>query len=209
MAKRFYAVRLMQIVSVAGSLLMLPGCATTEFTTYYGMFEAENSAGEWRQFRLHWQTIHTEGWGGDSDRVLPVVLEAQCSHRKLHFYDQSFPRSRYCSDGAIGIHYCGSAEQDVSSRGEDIQSGQVCASLTDKFGATRIDALSGDVVLNMRCRPKELALQTPEKKINTDYLLTSEIPYVVAIKQVKGGGLVVDNYLPELFNHSSVCDPDQ
>ena len=78
------------------SLLALNGCATTEYTTYYAMFEAENSAGDWRQFRLHWQTVHREGWGGDSENVLPVVLEAQCSHRKLYFYDQSFHRNRQC-----------------------------------------------------------------------------------------------------------------
>lgn len=189
------------------SLLTLNGCATTEYTTYYALFESENSAGDWRQFRLHWQTVHREGWGGDSDSVLPVVLEAQCSHRKLYFYDQSFSRNRQCGD-TPGIHYCGKADQDVNPRGEPIESGRVCASLTDKHGATMIRDLSGDVTLNVRCRPSVLERQGLEEKENLDYLLTSEQPYKLSIKHVKGGGREVENYLPQLFNHSSVCDPD-
>lgn len=207
MFKLPFPILLLRPLLAACSLLALNGCATTEYTTYYALFEAENSAGDWRQFRLHWQTVHREGWGGDSESVLPVVLETQCSHRKLYFYDQSFHRNRQCGD-APGIHYCGKADQDVNPRGEPIESGRVCASLTDQAGATMIRDLRGDVTLSVRCRPSVLERQGLEEKENLDYLLTSEQPYKLSIKHVKGGGREVENYLPQLFNHSSVCDPD-
>lgn len=202
-----FFMRLMQIVLAANLLINVSACSTAQYTTYYGMFEAENSAGQWRQFRLYWQAVHREGWGGDSDSVLPVVMETQCSHRKLYFYDQSFARNKQCGD-MPGIHYCASAELDEGARGEAVPTGQICAFLTDKSGATMIAELKGDVALTISCRPKVLEKQGPEEKLNMDYLLTSEQPYVIAIKSVKGGGREVENYLPQLFNHSSVCDPD-
>ena len=48
-------------VSVCAVSVWLVGCATTDYTTHYGFFEAENSAGELRQFRLYWQTVRVEG----------------------------------------------------------------------------------------------------------------------------------------------------
>ncbi len=172
------------------------------------MFEAENSAGEWRQFLLYWQTIHTEGWGEKTNRALPVVLETQCSERRLYFYDQSFPRDRQCRNAELGVHFCGDAQLDVNYRGETIAEGQVCASLTDYRGASRILDLSSEINLYVRCRPQVLQKQLLDKKVNTDYLVASEIPYALAIKTVQGGGREVRSFLPELFNHSSVCDPD-
>jgi hypothetical protein len=206
--KSHSAVRLFRILGTTGILCLTQACATTDYTTHYGMFEAENSAGEWRQFRIYWQTVHTEGWAGTSDRVLPVVLEAQCSQRRLMFFDQSFPRNRQCRNAEEGVHYCGESGQDVNWRGEAISDGQVCATLTDYKGSSRIGDLSGDIMLTVRCRPKVLQRQQIDTKVNLDYLLASEIPYTIATKKVEGGGRNVDAYLPELFNHSSVCDPD-
>lgn len=205
--RRKNGLHLIQRMLMLFFLASLSACATTEYTTFYAMFEAENSAGEWRQFRLHWQTVHREGWGADSESVQPVVLETQCSHRKLYFYDRSFHRNRQCGDKP-GIHFCGRSDQDVNPRGEPIETGRVCASLTDESGSAMIRDLRGDVSLSIRCRPSVLERQGLEEKQNLDYLLTSEQPYKLSIKRVEGGGREVENYLPQLFNHSSVCDPD-
>lgn len=183
------------------------GCATTDYTTHYGIFTAENSAGETRQFRIHWQTLRYEGWTENTFRVLPVVLETQCSKRKLYFYDSSFGRSRRCEGGdKEGIYYCADSDDDMDRHGLDLDDDSVCGTVTDQFGATNIGALQGDVLISLNCRPKETMTRIKGKKKSIDFLLNSEIPYVVTTKQVKGRELEL--VIPSLSTHSSICDPD-
>lgn len=192
-----------------GVLIILgaTGCATTEYTTHYGIFTAENSAGELRQFRIHWQTLRYEGWTENQFRALPVVLEAQCSQRKLKFYDSSFGRSRRCLDGEKeGIYYCADSKVDMGRHGLAIQDDIVCGTVTDEFGATDIRTLQGDVHIKLSCRPKNTIKKVKGKKKSIDFLLNSELPYVVTTKKVEGKDL--DLLIPSLNNHSSICDPD-
>jgi len=190
-------------------LTFVAACATKDYVTHYGIFVAENSAGEERQFRVHWQTLRYEGWGENSYRALPVVLEAQCSQRKIYMYDESFGSGRRCANGEDGeISYCGDSSIDMDRRGLDITENTTCFSITDGFGSKDIMSLRGDVFIKVSCRPKETQKRSVEKVLNTDYLLTSAIPYSVSTKYIKGGGGNIDVLIPELFNHSSVCDPD-
>jgi hypothetical protein len=183
------------------------GCATTDYTTHYGIFTAENSAGELRQFRIHWQILRYEGWSENQFRAMPVVLETQCSKRKLYLYDSSFGRSRRCLDGdKEGIYYCANSNVDMSWHGLALEDDIVCGTVTDEFGATDIGALKGDVLITLSCRPKQTMTKIKGKKKSIDFLLNSEIPYVVTTKQVKGRDL--DLVIPSLSTHSSICDPD-
>ena|GEM_PF-1445971 len=183
------------------------GCATTDYTTHYGIFTAENSEGELRQFRIHWQTLRYEGWTGNQFRVFPVVLETQCSRRKLIFYDSSFGRSRRCLDGdREGVYYCADSNKDMDRHGLELKDDIVCGAVTDQFGATDIRSLKGDVLISLSCRPKQTMKKVKGKKISIDFLLNSELPYVVTTKQVKGRDL--DLVIPSLSKHSSICDPD-
>lgn len=200
----FVALRLVMLVA---SVLYLSACATTEYTTHYGLFTAQNSAGEERQFRVYWQTLHYEGWTENVDRPLPVYLEAQCSQRKLKFYDGSFGKGRRCEDAqGEGIFYCASSAQDVDRRGLPIEDDSLCGMITDSKGSTDILSLEGEILISLNCRPKATQKRVGTKKKNIDFLMNSSLPYVVSTKKVKGAE--IDLYVPELFNHSSICDPD-
>jgi hypothetical protein len=178
-----FAKRLNVFISVL-IILGTAGCATTDYTTHYGIFTAENSAGELRQFRIHWQTLRYEGWAENTFRALPVVLETQCSKRKLYFYDSAYGQSRRCLGGdKEGIYYCADSNVDMDRHG-----------------------LDGDVLITLSCRPKQSFKKVKGKKKSIDFLLNSELPYIVTTKQVKGRDL--DLVIPSLSRHSSICDPD-
>jgi len=198
---------LLAVIMMAGAILFLTGCATTDYTTHYGIFTAENSAGEVRQFRIHWQTVRYEGWLEDKKRALPVFLQTQCSDRRLLFYDASFGEGRRCKGvKQDGIYYCGDAERDVDRRGLPVENGAFCGSITDRNGSKDILSLEGEVLLTLQCRPKETEVITLDERKNIDYLLNSSIPYVISTKKVSGQAL--EDLIPALSNHSSICDPD-
>lgn len=188
-------------------ILMMHGCATTDYTTHYGLFTAQNSEGEERQFRVYWQTLHYEGWTENIDRALPVHIEAQCSERKLRFYDSSFGPSRRCKDfKGEGIIYCADEERDLDRRSLPVEDNTLCGTISDGKGSTDILSLEGDVMISLDCRPKVTEKRVGTKKKNFDILKNSSLPYMVSTKKVKGDK--INLYVPELFNHSSVCDPD-
>lgn len=198
-----YLYRLVLLVLVS----LTSACATTDYQTHYGWFTAENSAGELREFRVYWQTVRYEGWTSNEFRPMPVVIEAQCSERKIYLFDSSFGPGRRCKDfSGEGIVFCGRSQFDVDRRGLDIENNAHCASITDRNGATDILSLEGEVLINMSCRPKRTQKTRDNKKINIDYLLSSQQPYIVSTKAVKGDD--IEQLVPPLFNHSSVCDPD-
>lgn len=188
-------------------LLLLSACATTDYTTHYGIFTAENSAGELRQFRVHWQTLRYEGWSENTFRALPLVLETQCSKRKVYFYDASFGSGRRCTGASDdGIQFCSRTDLDVDRRGRAIENNILCGTVTDRKGSVDLLNLNGELLITVNCRPKITERVVGDKKINSDYLLGSEIPYVVSTKQVKGAN--IDLVIPALSSHSSICDPD-
>mgnify|MGYP003632371772 CR=1 FL=1 len=188
-------------------LIVMTGCATAEYTTHYGLFEAESASGELRQFRVYWQTVRYQGWKKNQFRALPLVLETQCSERVLLFYDDSFGKGLRCHDmKGPGISYCGRNRLDSDRRGLDITENQTCGFITDKQGATDILSLEGELILTVSCRPRETERLVDGKKVSTDYLLNSEVPYVVSTKSIAGEN--IESLVPPLFNHSSVCEKE-
>ncbi|MDX1453234.1 MAG: hypothetical protein R3183_11805 [Oleiphilaceae bacterium] len=187
--------------------LTLSGCATSDYTTHYGFFEAENTAGELRQFRLYWQTVRYEGWSENTYKALPVIVEAQCSERPLRFFDASYGEARRClgHDGE-GIHLCSDGDKDLDARGLPLADESLCGRVTDRNGAQDILSLEGDVMLYVHCRPRETEVTQDDRRINMDYLMPSALPYVISTKRVEGRD--IESIVPPLFNHSSVCDPD-
>lgn len=185
----------------------LSACATSDYTTHYGFFEAENTAGELRQFRLYWQTVRYEGWLENTYRALPVVLETQCSDRRVRFFDASYGQARRClnRDGE-GIHFCAEGGEDIDWRGLPVDDEAYCGRVTDRKGAQNILSLEGDVLLYMHCRPSRTQVADGDTMRNLDYLMPSALPYVISTKQVEGRN--IEALVPPLFNHSSVCDPD-
>jgi hypothetical protein len=187
--------------------LLIGGCATSDFVTHYGIFEAENSSGEPRLFRVYWQTVRYEGWSKNEFRAFPLVLETQCSQRELRFYDSSFGLGRRCLDAPKeGIHACGNAQQDQNRRGGQLEDRTLCAVVPDRKGSTDLLSLEGEILITLDCRPAIAERRVGGEFENVDYLMGSSIPYIVSTKIVKGQD--VDNILPEVSQHSSICDPD-
>ena len=188
-------------------LLLLSGCATSDFVTHYGIFEAENSSGEPRLFRVYWQTVRYEGWSKNEFRAFPLVLETQCSQRKLRFYDASFGAGRRCAGAEReGIHACGSAQDDQDRRGGMIEDRTLCAVVTDRKGSKDLLSLEGEVLITLDCRPAVAERRVGGEMENVDYLMGSSIPYIVSTKTVKGQD--IEKILPVVSQHSSICDPD-
>lgn len=207
MIKNIGATALFRYVFVALAV-MLSGCATTQYTTHYGFFEAENAAGDLRQFRVIWETGVIQDWGERRRFTSPLVLETQCSLRKIVFYDAGYPAQRSClAEGEPGIVYCGDIVKDRDQRGLKIQPNSVCAEITDSRGATRISSLRDEVRISMSCQPAETQYQKDGKWVNQDSLMPSKLPYVIATTTLKGRDR--DGHIPQLWNHSSVCDPLQ
>lgn len=196
-----------RVLVVMCSILLLTACATSEYTTHYGLFTAQSASGEERQYRVYWQTIRYQGWEENEYRALPVYLETQCSERVIRFTDETFGLGLRCVDtDEPGIRYCGTNQLDTDRRGLPIEEGQTCAYLTDRHGAQNILSLQGDLLLTISCRPKQMERIEGGKKISTDYLLSSAVPYVISTKSVEGEN--VEALVPPLFNHSSVCEKD-
>ena len=205
-------VKLGKILCCTLLTLLFSGCATTDYTTHYAIFEAENSAGEERLFRVYWQTVRYEGWLGNKYRALPVVLESQCSERALRFYDASFGAGRRCVDGGSnnsssndGITFCGIGSEDENRRGRAIRDKSICGVVTDREGSKTILDLDGELLITLGCRPKLTERRVRFKKQNIDYLMGSAIPYIVSTKVVKGRD--IEKILPVVSQHSSICDP--
>lgn len=190
------------------SVVLLQACATSRTTTHYGFFEAENSAGELRQFRLFWEVIEVEGFNDRRRYSTPLMLETQCSERVLRFYDQNYRAQRSCMENdELGIAFCGNPVIDIDHRALPIEEGKACAYASDARGSAKITLLRDEVQITMRCQPKHPQERQGRKWVNQDYLKPSVIPYVVATKSVAGSDR--DGHVPQLWNHSSVCDPDQ
>lgn len=189
------------------AFLALVGCATTQYETHYAIFEAENSQGDSRLFRVYWQTVRYEGWSGESYRALPLIMETQCSERALTFYDASYGEALGCEDQVgEGIHFCGRSAQDETRRGLPIKDYQVCGTVTDRQGHKRLLELEGELLITMHCQPIKKEELVSGNKVNMDYLMSSSLPYIVSTKTVSGRD--VAKVIPEVSQHSSICDPD-
>jgi hypothetical protein len=200
--------KLVEIVVLSTIMFFGTGCATTQYTTHYGFFEAENSAGELRQFRVLWETAIVQDWGERRRYTGPVVLEAQCSQRKMVFFDDAYPAQRACvSEDYQGIVYCGDVDADRDQRGLGIEPGSICAEVTDARGSKRISRLDSEIRITNQCQPAVTEIRKDGKVLNQDYLMPSKLPYVIATTTLKGRDR--DGHVPQLWNHSSVCDPLQ
>lgn len=183
----------------------LSACATTSYKTHYGIFAAETSQGEIRDFRVYWQTIRTEGWTEERLRVTPITLETQCSERKLYFYDRSHGRARKCIDAAkSGIVSCGSKGQDVDPRGVLIEETAYCGYITDDDNASRIANLDERIKITFQCRPNKVERRKGSGLVSVDYIRASAVPYTITTKTVQGQS--IEKLIPPLNNHPSVCE---
>jgi len=170
------------VLAITGFTL-LSGCAT--YYSHFGMFDAQNSKGEERQFRVSWETEEYPSWAPFHKDASKLVLETQCSTRKWVFRDPTFG-SKYCSTSAKGIVSCGNPALDLKDNQKPVTTNNtVCASVTDVKGSSKIADLDNQLLINMKCRPASTTYQVDGKKKNRDYLMSSVVPYSVATTKVE------------------------
>lgn len=199
------------ILTIAISFV-LSGCATSTVTTHYGIFEAQNTAGEQRLFRLYWQVFEYDDWNEKRFKARPLVLETQCSQRVMKFYDDTAGEHNRCHDQGEKVSGITSCARGRGFEGEDgriLPHNSLCAYITDRKGSSDLLNLEGELILRMECRPAETEMKQAGETINIDTLLRSDVPYIVATKKVVGREIEdIDKVIPEVSQHSTICDPD-
>jgi hypothetical protein len=191
-----------KLLIMALATLNLTACAT--YYSHYGAFEAQNSKGEVRQFKVYWETQEYPNWYFEKNQASPITLSTQCSTRKWEFRDPSFG-SRFCSSTAKGIVSCGNPSLDLNSNGLPVPNDHyVCARITDAKSANRIVDLKSQIEITMSCWPSSTEYKNQDKTINRDYLKQSEVAYTISTRKVPRFSMLEND--PDLSNR--VCKKD-
>lgn len=174
------------------------GCAS--YHSHYGMFPAENSAGETRQIRLSWQSADYPGWWFVNDEATAIRVETQCSERVWRLRDSSDPEAGECG---AGIRACGESGQDLHvPSGEFAAGGVRCMMVKPSDPKAGIAEISGSLDLLVSCVPVTTTVSAGDEERNLDYLRASPVPYTVYIRKAPRGSLRAK--MPEFDD--SVCD---
>jgi hypothetical protein len=192
----------MALLIMALVTVNLTACAT--YYSHYGAFEAQNSKGEVRQFKVYWETEEYPSWYFEKNQASPITLSTQCSTRKWQFRDPSFG-SRFCDASADGIVSCGDPSLDLTSDGLPVPNDHyVCARITDAKSAKHIADLRSQIEITMKCWPSSTEYKDNDKTKNRDYLKQSEVAYTISTRKVPRFSMLDNN--PELSDR--VCKKD-
>ena len=178
----------------------LGGCAS--YYSHYGVFPAENSAGEERQVMLSWQTAEYPDWWLQADQSTPITVTTQCSSRSWRMADRSHQEPGACADG---IRACGKPGQDlIAATGEPAGEGTACLSVQPDGGVNQVTDIGQSLMLLVSCRPARTTRQAGDEEENIDYLRASAVPYKVYIRKAPRGTL---NGRPPAMD-DSMCDAE-
>lgn len=156
-------------------LSTLTGCAT--YTTNYGVFSAQNSSGEVRDFKVSWRTADYPDWFWAEDETTDVLLETQCSERVWRLGDDG-----RCGSG---IAACGIPGEDLQLSGIPVAgTGEACLAVTDSKGSQRISELEDQVQLTVSCYPAKTSIKRGKDDVVLDYLKASPVFYPVQTRKV-------------------------
>ncbi len=158
-------------------LFALTGCAS--YYSHYGSFESYNSKDEKRIVVVSWQTSESSVFGVSAS---PIELVTQCSERVLVFKDAD-SETHPC--GSRGIAACGEPALDLGFDGQPVKSTkEVCATISDSSGASRIGDLSRQIEITISCWPSSVEYEVDGELKNRDYLKPSVAPYTLFTKKV-------------------------
>ena len=160
-----------------GIVLLLTGCATT--TLYTSHFEAQNSAGQNREFVLYWNTT-TSVFSGT--KASPVTLLTQCSSRTIEYEERPV-----AGQSATQIVFRGEPGFDTAAGSTELPPSGVCGRV---LSADRLQNLSGPrIQFTVSCNPVS---GDPFTVQDNNYLQARDIPYIVDITAVKTKDLTTD-----------------
>jgi len=166
-------------------LLGLSGCAS--YYTHYAMFPAENSAGESRQVRVHWDSADYPDWWLLSDKSTTMKVETECSERVWRLADDSHDQAGECGDG---IRACADPARDtVAGSGQPASGATACMTVSSPDGAGRIAELGGRFSLRVSCEPVQRQIVRGDEEVNVDYIRSSAVAYTVFARRVPRGSL--------------------
>ncbi|MGH8403311.1 MAG: hypothetical protein ACRESO_07925, partial [Gammaproteobacteria bacterium] len=114
------------------AIVLLPGCATT--TLYTGHFEAQNSAGQEREFVLYWNSTQSIFTGTKSS---PVTLLTQCSSRTIQYEERPLTDN---AKSATQFVFRGEPGFDTAAGSKDLPPSGICGRV---LSADRIQNLNG------------------------------------------------------------------
>lgn len=178
-----YLFKTIRWAAVCSLILLLQGCAS--YFSHYGSFESRNSAGADRRFVVSWQTAEYPDWFWSENTSTAIELETQCSTRKLYFSDASMNDGASCREGGAGIITCGDPALDLDLNGRAVVGDQqVCGSVSNAAGVTKITDLGRELLIKIDCWPASVEYEIGGEKKNRDYLKHSIVPYTIAIKKV-------------------------
>ncbi|WP_051146594.1 hypothetical protein [Marinobacter daepoensis] len=179
-----------RIVSLRMMALLLPmawlsGCAS--YYTHYAMFPAENSAGESRHVRIHWQSAEYPAWWPGADQATTMRVETQCSERIWRISDDSHDDAGACG---TGLRACGVPEFDIlTATGEPAGEDQPCMQVHLPAGAERVAEVGNSFDLLVSCRPAKAEARRGGDLVSQDYLRSSPVAYTVYARKVPRGSL--------------------
>lgn len=155
------------IVSLA-ALLLLAGCATT--TLYTAHMEAQNSAGQDREFVLYWNTT-TSVFSGT--KASPLTLLTQCSSRTIQYEERPVTDS---AQSTTQIVFRGEPGFDTATDSMELPPSGVCGRV---LSADRLQNLRGPrIEFTVNCKPVS---GDPFAVQDDNYLQARDIPYVVDV----------------------------
>lgn len=163
---------------------LLGGCAS--YYSHYGKLVTETAAGDTREVLVSWQTEERPGWLGGVNAT-PIVLETQCSERRLVFRNGDDPQSS-CRSEEAGIVWCASPGEDLAADGlTALPATTVCGLINDASGRPSIGELASRFQLTIRCWPAEPRVKQGDEEISRDYPRASSVPYQFVVKRVERG----------------------
>ncbi|PSF05763.1 hypothetical protein C7H09_14015 [Marinobacter fuscus] len=176
---------------VSAVAFSLSGCAS--YYTHYAMFPAENSAGEQRKVRLHWQSAEYPAWWPVSNKATTIKLETQCSDRVWRISDSTHDSFGNCASGPAA---CGGTGLDVAAdSGREATERDACLVIPAAGAGNRVADLGGQFDLLVSCRPARAEISQGGETVNMDYLRASPVAYTVYARKVPRGSLAAR--LPE------------
>lgn len=165
-------------IALLPAILLLAACSTT--TLYSSRFEAENSAGQQRQFVLYWNTTTSAFWGTTAS---PVTLLTQCSSRTVHYEEEPARGGQNPTE----VVFRGEPGRDRAMNSNELPANGVCGRV---LSADRLTGVTGPTIeFTVSCKPVS---GNPFAATDDSYLQARDAPYVVAVTAMKTKDLQAD-----------------
>ncbi|MDE2234250.1 MAG: hypothetical protein KGL13_10100 [Gammaproteobacteria bacterium] len=167
---------MVRISTLLGAVMLLVACATT--TLYTSHFQAQNSAGQEREFVIYWNLTSSVFTG---TKASPVTLLTQCSSRAIQYEQQPVAAQ---GQTTTQIVFRGEPGMDTAADSEILPPSGICGRV---LSANQLAELRGpNIEFTMSCKPSG---GDPFAVLDHSYLQAREAPYVVKVSATRTNDL--------------------